>query len=171
MSPCKVERLQSQLKQCNKFRSTSSRVDFDADPSASRSLGGENTEISSARSVSTVEARTPKDQAPSHPTNTPTSRRSRFIFGKAAGNISTNEGESEEEKSRGCARLLSNPKFEAAICLMIFANAVVFALESQNTGMAFGYNSFGEDYPGQCYALGPRVRFCWSQPCRCMEVS
>eukprot|EP00438_Fugacium_kawagutii_P008705 Skav236565 [mRNA] locus=scaffold1066:482436:484876:- [translate_table: standard] len=145
----KVERLQSQLKQ-SKFRSTSSRVDFD-DPCASRPFGGENTEISSAPSVLTVEVRTPKDQAPSHTTNTPTSRKSRFIFGKAAGNISTNEGESEEETSPGCARLLSNPKFEAAICLMIFANAVVFALESQNTGMAFGYNLFGGDYPGRLF--------------------
>ena len=37
----------------------------------------------------------------------------RFIFGKGAGNISTNEGESEEARGHGCARLLSNPKFEA----------------------------------------------------------
>lgn len=38
--------------------------------------------------------------------------------------------------------------------MMIFANAVVFALESQNTGMEFGYNSFGGDYPGLFWAEG-----------------
>ncbi|CAK8991314.1 unnamed protein product [Durusdinium trenchii] len=37
---------------------------------------------------------------------------------------------------------------------MIFANAVVFALESQNTGMEFGYSVFGGDLPGLFWTGG-----------------
>jgi len=149
----KVERLQFQLRQ-NKLR-TASKVDLDGTVDSgggSRSFErpSESNEALSAAS----EERTPKDRAPSPTINTPSSRKTRFIFGKGAGNISTNDGESEEAKGHGCARLLSNPKFEAAICMMIFANAVVFALESQNTGMEFGYNSFGGDYPGLFWAEG-----------------
>ena len=155
----KVDRLQSQLRQ-SKFRSGASRMgsqSFDESDGAGVGVGSRSFDKSLSGEQLVSEAPRPKEindpggsEFPSPSAYTPSSKKSKALFGKGLGNISTNDGDSDGDMSAGfgCAKLLANPKFEAGICLMIFANAVVFALESQNTGMAFGYNSFGGDLPG-----------------------
>lgn len=155
----KVDRLQSQLRQ-SKFRSGASRMgsqSFDESDGAGVGVGSRSFDKSLSGEQLVTEAPRPKEindpggsEFPSPSAYTPSSKKSKALFGKGLGNISTNDGDSDGDMSAGfgCAKLLANPKFEAGICLMIFANAVVFALESQNTGMAFGYNSFGGDLPG-----------------------
>ncbi len=149
----KVERLQSQLRQ-SKFRSSGSRLgsqSFDEDGGGGvGSISSRSFDKSQSGEQLVNEGQPEGSEFPSPTAYTPSSKKSKVLFGKGLGNISTNDGDSDGDMSNGfgCAKLLSNPKFEAAICLMIFANAVVFALESQNTGMAFGYNSFGGDLPG-----------------------
>ncbi|CAE7505743.1 Scn8a [Symbiodinium natans] len=56
-----------------------------------------------------------------------------------------------------CTALLNNPKFEAFVCLIIFLNAVVFALEAQNKGMAYGHKGFGGDLPSYFWIDGDHV--------------
>ena len=78
-------------------------------------------------------------------------RSTRFIFGKGAGNISTNDGESEEAKGHGCARLLSNPKFEAG-------QPVQYALTMCELGTArrclnISKHHFNFDFWGSVFAI------------------
>lgn len=157
----KVEKLQNQL-QKHKLRVSSSQLSLGEDGetpgSKIRSMTGESSEALSAAESGASEDRPGLYAIPSvdKMTRTPsTSRKSRFLF-TSGRNISSRDEDSEESEGskRRCAKLLANPKFEAAICLMIFANAVVFALESQNTGMEFGYSVFGGDLPGLFWTGG-----------------
>eukprot|EP00439_Symbiodinium_sp_Y106_P026506 s624_g3.t1 len=58
---------------------------------------------------------------------------------------------------RQCETLLNNPTFEALLCFVIFLNAVVFALEAQNKGMAYGHIGFGGDLPDLFWSNGDDI--------------
>ncbi|CAJ1366095.1 unnamed protein product [Effrenium voratum] len=158
----KVEKLQKALKSA-RMRSSSS-VMSDSLPSLQDSdqrpfaLAGELSQDTSAfvsSELAPVPAPAPENQeADESPVATMTSgsRRTRFLFADRKFSAAENSSEEFEKGKWTFNSILANPRFEAGICLMIFANAVVFALEAQNTGMQWGWTYIGGDLPGQIWS-------------------
>lgn len=91
-----------------------------------------------------------------HVSSMHTSRKSKFVFNSR--NISApSYNQTTSTTLRQCEALLNNPTFEALLCLVIFLNAVVFALEAQNKGMAYGHIGFGGDLPDLFWSNGDSI--------------
>ncbi|CAE6919010.1 SCN8A [Symbiodinium sp. CCMP2592] len=91
-----------------------------------------------------------------HVSSMHTSRKSKFVFNSR--NISAaSYNPTTSTTLRQCETLLNNPTFEALLCFVIFLNAVVFALEAQNKGMAYGHIGFGGDLPDLFWSNGDHI--------------